>query len=199
MALSPFDHALLRRTALYTLLAQALAVGVAVTTDEPGSSLGARAARLCIFTPPLAALAVALALSQARRAGELSALEALGARPIRIALGALLAAWLVGVVGTACLLLPGVDPRSLFPIIGESEPWTLNDARLWSQVHGVSVGIDGKLAFHTPTVAPAYAFESRGTRSRSSRANAESARVCRAAGVRTAQAESTVDATISAR
>ncbi len=112
-----FDRLLGRRCFGLSLLLLALALAVVLATDEAGSTVGQRAARLAVFAPAVAVVAERLVLSQARARGELVALAALGASPWSQARGAMVAAWAVGALSLLVLLSPLSDVRSLFPVV----------------------------------------------------------------------------------
>jgi hypothetical protein len=111
-----------------------------------------RTARLCALVPGLTALGMAVALAQAKGRGELLALAALGARPLRVVLGAAGAAWLLGGVALALLWSDLVDLGALFPVVQSSTPWVAvagdrGSAALQSEAHGVRIGPDGLAQF----------------------------------------------------
>lgn len=129
-----------------TLLAL-LTLGVMAATDEGGSTPAMRAARLCAFTPALAALGASATLELARSRGELRALEALGVSPWRTAFGASLGALLLGVLAVALLCGPWTDVSALFPAVTAQDTWLGNGLSFVDRAHGVAVASNGALSW----------------------------------------------------
>jgi hypothetical protein len=152
--MSPFDRLLALRTVALGGVLGAMAVGVVVATDEPGSTLGMRAARLAALLPGLAVVAESIALGQCRARGEVLALAALGASPRRIALGAMIAGWALAALAIGLLLSPLSDPRSLFPSVAHSNAWLSTGTALHDPLSGVSVLPSGALSLGEATAAP---------------------------------------------
>ncbi len=140
-----FDRALLLRSFGITLLLAVIAAGVMIGTDEVGSTPAMRLARLVAIVPALSALAEVIVLSQARSRGEMLALSALGASPLRVSLGAMLAGWLAGAISVAFLLSPLSDPAPLFPTITRPESWISIGAALSDPSSGARVTSDGEI------------------------------------------------------
>lgn len=150
-----FDRLLGRRCFGLSLLLLALALAVVLATDEAGSTVGQRAARLAVFAPAVAVVAERLVLSQARARGELVALAALGASPWSQARGAMVAAWTVGALSLLVLLSPLSDVRSLFPVVQGHASFTAVPAGLYDPASGVTHAADGSVTFGEPLLAAA--------------------------------------------
>ncbi len=140
-----YDRRLAARTVLLAAMLALLAVGVVVATDEPYSTTAMRAARVSALSPALASLAVVIALAHARARGELRALAALGSEPLRVARGALVAGWLLGVVATVLLSSPLADVSALFPAVSAPTLWVVEPGALVAPASGISVSKDGVL------------------------------------------------------
>jgi hypothetical protein len=153
-----FDWLLFFRSLVLALLASAVAVAVAAATDEPSSSWPMRLARLTALLPALAALGGAVALGQAHVRGELRALSALGVSPFRLALGPMLAGWLLGALAVAMLLSPLADATSLFPKLAVAGGWVQRATELVQPDRGVSVAPDGQLTLSGVAAAPGTGF-----------------------------------------
>jgi hypothetical protein len=143
-----YHRSLWLRSVAMALLLGVIALGVMVATDEGGSTPAMRLARLCAFTPALAALGAATTLELARSRGELRALEALGVSPWGAAFGATLGGWFLGALAVAGLMLPWSDVAALFPTVTSHDTWVGQVGRtteLVDPAHGVAVGVDGGL------------------------------------------------------
>lgn len=145
-----FDWLLWRRCLGLAALIALLVAGVAVSTDEPGSTLGTRLSRLAAFLPAVVVIAQAVVLAQCRERGELCALASLGASPPRQVLGAIAAGLSLGAVAVVLLVLPQSDVRSLFPVVGGDASFVALGDTLTDPASGVVFAPDGSLAFGAP-------------------------------------------------
>jgi hypothetical protein len=141
-----YDRLLAVRTLLCAVLLAVIALGTVLATDEPFSTPAMRVARMSALVPLLAALSIAIVLGQARSRGELAALAALGAGPVRVALGALAAGWLLGAVAIVLVLSPLADVSALFPAVATPAEWRVDGRLLVAPASGVVVSPDGVLA-----------------------------------------------------
>jgi hypothetical protein len=137
---------MLRRSLGAILATAVVAAAVIVATDEPGSTLGMRIARLAALSPLLVATSVLGVAAQARAHGELRALEALGASPWRGARGAAVAGVLVAAASVAVLLSPWADVTSLFPAVHPPIDWRLDPDGQSARAAGAVVAADGAIA-----------------------------------------------------
>ena len=144
-----FDRQLGLRCFAVAVVLTLLAAGLIVATDEVGSTLGLRAARLAAIVPGLTVVAQRVTLSQSRERGETRALEALGASPWRVARGAAVAGWVVGALAFGAIASPIADVRSLFPSIAAPAAWTTRDAELYDPASGASVAADGSIVLES--------------------------------------------------
>lgn len=156
--LTPLDRLLASRTLVLAALAEALALGALVLTDEAYSTSAMRLARMAAFAPALAAVAGTLVLEQASSRGELRALEALGVPPWRARLGVALGGWALGAAAVVVLLSPWADPTSLFPIMPSSEAWRLTRDGFLNAGQGAAVAINGTLTLFDPIPASRAGF-----------------------------------------
>jgi hypothetical protein len=145
--MTPFDRKLALRSLAYTATAGVVAAAVVVTTDEPSSTTALRAARIAAFLPALAALGSAVALRHIESRGEALALSALGASPLRVALGASFSGWVVGIVAVALVASPLADVKALFPAALGAPSWLRVGADFVNPAHGVLLGADGSSRF----------------------------------------------------
>jgi hypothetical protein len=152
--MTPQDRVLSIRTLVLgvTLL---LVTGVILAlTDEPGSGIGARSARLSVLAPASAALAVYLAVGQMQRRGELTALSALGVRRERATLGAVFGGWFLCGAGLCVMASSLSDPAALFPAPARGAEFVETGPALVETSQGVRVDSLGKLTFQTPQPRP---------------------------------------------
>lgn len=160
--MTAFDRMLGQRASGYGVLGAALALALMRLTEEPLTTWPQRLARLCMFAPAIAAVAAALTLAQARAGGELRALAALGASPLRAARGPSVFAWGVGLAAVALVASPWVDVGALFPAVHPSAHWT-PDAHGFRELHqGVSIDRAGALSFLPAGRAPALSARPHG-------------------------------------
>ncbi|HMJ12596.1 MAG TPA: hypothetical protein VK524_14325 [Polyangiaceae bacterium] len=152
--MTAFDRALAVRALAYGGLGSALALAVMLLTEEPSSTWPQRLARLCLFVPATAALASALSLAQARARGELVALAALGASPLRVARGPSLVAWALGALAVALVASPAADVSSLFPALRAQAHFRADTLGFSDLRHGVRVDPHGALHWLASSVEP---------------------------------------------
>lgn len=128
----------------------AIATAIVTATDEAYSTLGHRISRLCALAPVVAALAIAIVVSQSKARGEVRALMALGLTPERTVRGATIAGLALGAVAIGLLASPWADPRSLFPAVTVDAAWVLENGALVEAGAGVRVQADGMLVLLEP-------------------------------------------------
>lgn len=145
--MTPHDSLLFRRTLGGSLLLLVLVTGLVVATDEAYSTTGMRVARLCAFSPLIAAVAMGSCLGLATRRGELRALAVLGASPWTAAFGALCAAWLFGTVAALVLLTPLADVSSLFPAPPIDSGWHWRGDAFVEPLRGIRIDSTGAVSF----------------------------------------------------
>jgi hypothetical protein len=135
----------LRALAIAALVAAGVVVVVAATDEGAG---WARRAAMCAALAPLAGSAGALGAARIARArGEVRALEALGARPLRVVAGAVLGGALVGAVGPLVVLTGRTELDVLFPRPAEARVWVADEAGAMREASlGVRLGPGGELA-----------------------------------------------------
>lgn len=143
--INAYDRAQFARAGAYSLFSLFLAFGVAALTDEAGSTAGTRIARIAAFAPAAAVLGVWVTMAKAAQRGEVRALGALGAAPLRAAWGALVAGWLLGGVALAMVLLPITDVRALFPVVTHGTEWRKEREGLAAPALGVHVEPTGRV------------------------------------------------------
>ena len=142
-----FDWLVWRRCLGLSLLLSLLTAGVAAATDEAGSTLGTRLARLAAFLPAVVVIAQALVLAQSRERGEIGALAALGASPFRRVRGAILAGLCLGALAVLSLLSPWSDVSALFPVVGSATSFTVVGSGLEDPATGALYSPDGSICF----------------------------------------------------
>jgi hypothetical protein len=142
-----FDRMLAWRALAYSALGSALVFSIMLLTEEPLTTGSQRLARLCVFAPAIAALGSLLSLTQARARGELVALAALGASPLRLARGASVVAWGLGLVAVMLVASPAADVSAVFPALRPSAQWTPTERSFHEYQQGVSVTSKGGLGF----------------------------------------------------
>jgi len=131
-----------------------LSAGVVVATDEPGSTLGMRLARLAALAPAWVVVAQRLTLHSSAVRGELRALAALGVSPWRGSRGVVLAGWCLALAALGCLTLPWTDVTSLFPAVTAPTNWEPVADGLRDAASGVLVHPDGGIVISTQVVPP---------------------------------------------
>lgn len=128
MRLAPWDVRLAARTlalAVVTLVAIAL---IEWFTSERGAATGTTGAAIgpLPLAPVAAAVAVSIALVPARSSGELRALAAMGASPLRARLAALLVAAALGLVAAYAVGTGRVDATPLYPSARPPSDWRVD-------------------------------------------------------------------------
>ncbi|HEY3234411.1 MAG TPA: hypothetical protein VGJ84_06825 [Polyangiaceae bacterium] len=149
-----FDWMLLRRSMGWAVALLLGALAVISLTDETFSTWGMRLARLSAFAPGLSAVGASAALAQTKLRGEQRALQALGASPWRIALGATVAGWIVGGLAVGILATPLSDKAALFPAAARTGAWRSAGASIVNMTQGILVTADGQIRFMTASAAP---------------------------------------------
>ena len=142
-----FDWLVWRRCLGLALLLTLLTAGVAAATDEPGSTLGTRLARLAAFLPAVVVIAQAIVIAQSRERGEIGALAALGASPLRRVRGAILAGLSLGALAVLALISPWSDVSALFPVVGAATSFTDVGTGLEDPATGALYSPDGSISF----------------------------------------------------
>jgi len=142
-----YDRLLGRRCLGLSVLLALVALGIAAATDEPGSTLGTRLARLAALLPAIAVVAQQIVLAQSRARGELAALSALGCSPLGQVRGVVLAGVLVGLGALVAVALPGSDVRALFPVVPGGRSFGLVEGALWDPRSGALYSPDGAISF----------------------------------------------------
>jgi hypothetical protein len=154
----PLDRLLFQRALALALVFFGLFVGLVVATDEAGSTLALRAARLGALAPAIAVLAEAIVLARSRERGEIRTLAALGTPPWRSPLGAIAAGWLIGIAATALLASRYADVSSLFPTATIPTRWLAEaSGSLVDPVSGARVLSDGSVVMLARDAIPAAA------------------------------------------
>jgi hypothetical protein len=147
------DWLLFRRSLITFAVLAVMALGIVVGTDEAGSTTGMRVARFVALSPALSVLAQLFTLAQSEARGELGALRALGASPLRVARGPLLAGLAVGVAAMLTLASRSADVTSLFPAVSTPGSWVNTDLGLRDLATGVTVTPSGDVVFPAVPVA----------------------------------------------
>jgi hypothetical protein len=147
MRLAPWDVRLAARTlalALVTLVAIAL---IEWFTSERGPAAGTTGAAIgpLPLAPIAAAVAVSIALVPSRSSGELRALAAMGASPLRARLAALVVAAALGLVGAIAVGTGRVDATPLYPSARPPSDWRV-DVGARSEAEFVSARRRARLA-----------------------------------------------------
>jgi len=143
--LSAYDRNLARRALGIAALVACVVLLVVTATDEGGGF--AKRAALCAALAPAAGAIGALAASRIARArGESRALEALGAAPSRVLLGAALGGMIVAAVGPALVFGSVADLEPLFPRPAAPSVWIAEaDGGMRDLTRGVRLGPGGAL------------------------------------------------------
>ncbi|MEZ4227010.1 MAG: hypothetical protein R3B13_39085 [Polyangiaceae bacterium] len=155
VSLTPLDRALSLRSLLLGLVLTGVGVMVVVLTDEAGSGLPQRAARMAVLLPAFSAAAALLAVLQMSRRGELRALAALGVPRARAVRGAVVGGWLLALLGVGLLAWPRAATASLFPVPPRGAAFELReDGALVEPSQGVAVTPQGEVAFLQTATTP---------------------------------------------
>ncbi|HMJ52149.1 MAG TPA: hypothetical protein VK540_08735 [Polyangiaceae bacterium] len=142
--MTAYDALLARRTvALGVALGLLIFLGM-LGTDDATSTHAGRLGRLSALTALAGGGAAFLALAQARSRGEMRALGATGLTPARASLGAVLGGAVVGLLGVALALVPGIDLTPLFPhALPVEGGWVRENGAWLDHARGVRVAADG--------------------------------------------------------
>lgn len=143
--MTAYDRLLGARAAGTAALAAALSLLVIAATDE-GGPWRLRFGMLAALTPAAGALGTLAAVRLAALRGELRALAAIGADPLRAALGAAGAGALVGALGPALAALGLADTAALFPRVAATRRWIADGDGLRELGLGIRVGPGSALA-----------------------------------------------------
>jgi hypothetical protein len=143
--LGPWERRIARRAAGLSLAIAALGWVVLAATDATTGWSG-RLARLAALLPVCGALGAWSTLAQARSRGESRALEAIGASPLAVALGAALGGAAVALAAPLLVSFPQVDLAALFPRIDPPHPFRVVGGALLDPLRGVLVERGGALA-----------------------------------------------------
>lgn len=118
MRIAPYDLRLAARTLALAVVALAVVALVEWITDERGVATpgtGGRSIGLLPLVPIAGAIAVVVALAPAQSSGELRALAALGASPLRARLSPIVAATLLAIASALAVAGGCMDVAPLFP------------------------------------------------------------------------------------
>jgi len=148
MSLTAYDSLLARRAAALGIALGALVFLAMLGTDDVGSTHAGRLGRLAGLSSLAGAGGAFLALAQARARGEVRALSATGSSPVRTALGAVTGGAVVGLLGAALALVPGVDLAPLFPHALPLDSGWVHDNGVWlDRARGIRVAEDGAVTW----------------------------------------------------
>ncbi len=145
--MTPQDRLLAIRTFVLGVAVAVVTLVVMLLTDEIGSGVGQRLARLSVLIPAAAAIAAFLAVAQLERRGELAALAALGARRARATVGAVAGGWLMALVAVVMIGGSWSAPAALFPTPARGAEFRVQGGQLVEATQGVAVSSDGALQF----------------------------------------------------
>ena len=152
--MTPQDRLLALRTFVLGMAVALVTLVVMMLTDEIGSGVAERLARLSVLIPAAAAIAAFLAVAQIERRGELAALSALGARRARATLGAVAGGWLMALVAIVMIGGSWSAPAALFPTPARGAEFRLQDGELVETSQGVRVDSKGELRFQDKAARP---------------------------------------------
>jgi hypothetical protein len=126
---TPWDLRLAARTLALAVVALVAIALIEWFTSERGAagSSGAAIGPLPL-TPVAAAVAVSIALAPARASGELRALSALGASPLRSRAAALAVAAALGLFAAAAITAGRVEASPLYPSVRPRSDWRVTSA-----------------------------------------------------------------------
>jgi hypothetical protein len=145
--LTAYDALLARRAAALGVALALLVFLAMVGTDDLVSTHAGRLGRLSALASLAGGGAAFLTVVQARSRGEMRALGAAGLTPARASLGAVVGGSLVGLIGAALALFPGVDLVPLFPRALPAEAGWVSENGVWlDRVRGVRVAADGAVS-----------------------------------------------------
>jgi len=138
--ITPFDRQAFIRSLLVGVLTAAVALAVMLSTDGAGADPSARIARLAAMAPIFGAIGSSLAIAHAKARGEQLALTAVGCWPWRVHAAPLLAAFVVGWAGAACLASRATDMSALFPAVLHAGWVQMPDGSWLAIAQGLRVG-----------------------------------------------------------
>lgn len=169
MRLAPWDLRLAARTlALAVVGLGAIALIEWFTSERGAAGTSGAAIGPLPLTPVAAAVAVSIALVPARASGELRALAALGASPLRARGAALAVAALLGLLAAAAIaagrvetspLYPSPRPRSDWQVAPSSAPPSTSSAGVAFESARRGARLQGERLERDPKYAPASAPE----------------------------------------
>jgi hypothetical protein len=152
MLATAYDLRTAARAAGIAAIAAAVALIVIAATDE-GGPWALRFGMLSALAPVAGTLGTLGAIRLAAARGELRALAALGADPLRAGAGAAAGGALVGVLGPAGAALGLGDLAALFPRPLAARRWLVDGDGLREPSLGIRVGAHGVLSIEAPQPA----------------------------------------------
>lgn len=164
---TPFDGRLAMRTLGIAFVGLGVLLLIAWITDEQSGGVGwnvlttgGRSIGVLPLSPIAVAIGCVIALAPSSAAGELQALQALGASALRVRVGALLVAALIGTAASMPMWIGVYDVRPMFPVLAPTSDWVFDredDAFVCAR-RALRVDASGKLTRvgdQLPTVKPA--------------------------------------------
>lgn len=142
--MSAWDRRLSLRAASIAAVTAAAALLIIAATDD-GAAWARRLGMWAALCPVAGALGAVAAVRLARSRGELRALEAIGAAPDRVVLGAVLGGVAIGLLGPVLAGSPLCDLAALFPRPALARVWVVDGEALRELTLGLRVGADGAL------------------------------------------------------
>ena len=148
MSLTAYDSLLARRAAALGMALGALVFLAMLGTDDAASTHAGRLGRLAGLSSLAGGGGAFLALAQARARGEVRAFSAIGSTPARAALGAVIGGAVVGLIGAALALFPGVDLTPLFPHALPLDGGWVHEHGAWlDRARGIRIARDGAVSW----------------------------------------------------
>jgi len=158
VSLSPWDTRLAGRAVGLAAVIGAVTVVIVATTDE-GAPWARRLGMCAALAPVAATVAVLATIRLADGRGELRALAALGADPIRAALGAIVGGMAIALAGPALAASRFADLSSLFPRPVAARVWVLDgDGAMREITQGLLLARDGTLSVLDDAAPPSGAL-----------------------------------------
>ena len=146
--MTAYDALLARRSAALGVVLAVVVFLVMLGTDDAASTHAGRLGRLSALSSMAGAGGAFLALGQARSRGEMRALAATGLSPVRATLGAVAGGALVGLLGAALALVPGVDLTPLFPrALAAEGGWVAENGAWIDPARGIRIAADGAVGW----------------------------------------------------
>jgi hypothetical protein len=146
MSLTAYDSLLARRALALALVLCALLFLAMLGTDDAASTHAGRLGRLSGLSSLAGGGGAYLALAQARARGEMRALSAIGLTPARAVLGPVTGGAVVGGLGAALALVPGVDLTPLFPhAVPLDGGWVFESGAWIDRARGIRLAQDGAM------------------------------------------------------